>query len=106
MEWRKLLKFQDDVISQAVDYVSSMGVFYYAAVGNNGNSFSNISNTYIGDWNPIGVLNSYDYTFAHKFSNETGYLNPIKFTRDGIERVFTLFYSEPLGAVNMDLDFF
>jgi hypothetical protein len=99
--------FQDDMIAQAVDYVSSKGVFFYAAAGINGNSFSGVKNTYIGDWNPGFDFNSYEYPDAHRFSNETGYLNPLKITTSDVgETIFTLHYSEPLGAVKIDLDFF
>jgi Uncharacterized protein conserved in bacteria len=98
--------FQDDIIAQAVDYVSSKGVFFYSYAGNNGNSFSGVKNTYIGDWNPEDFID-YEYNNAHRFSNETGYLNPLKITTSDVgETIFTLHYSEPLGAVKIDLDFF
>jgi hypothetical protein len=102
--------FQDDIVAQAIDYVSSNGVFFYSTAGNFGNSPSGVKNAYYGEYDPSQVgLNSLEYSDAHKFSDEYEYLNPINtpdLDHKSDEVLYVLHYSEPLGNVRIDLDFF
>jgi len=90
--------FQDDIVSQAVTTVADAGVFYFSSAANNGNTHSNTSGTYEGDYNEFIDANGYNW---HVFSG-----TDIKNTIISGASVVTLQWSDPLGASANDYDLY
>ena len=92
--------FQDDIISQAVNTVTSQGVLYFSAAGNDGNFNDGTSGVWEGDYNgqlvPVG---GGEYWEFHHFA-EGDWANRIVADNG----CYTLFWSDPLGASGNDYD--
>lgn len=91
--------FQDDIISQAVNTVTSQGVLYFSSAGNSGNFNDGTSGVWEGDYkgiaSPVG-----GYSSVHDFSGGD-WANLI--TYDGSD-CYTLFWSDPLAGSANDYD--
>jgi len=92
--------FQDDVISQAVNTVTSNGVLYFSSAGNSGNKNDGQSGVWEGDYNSTASIIT-GYSSVHDFGGGDR-LNRITMRSSA----FTLFWSDPLGGSSNDYDFF
>ncbi|MHB8811066.1 MAG: S8 family peptidase, partial [Desulfobulbaceae bacterium] len=93
--------FQDDIISQAVNTVTSRGVLYFSSAGNAGNLNDGTSGAWEGDYNPIPTSGG-DYATVHDFGGGD-WADQITYDSTGC---FTLFWSDPLGGSANDYDLF
>ncbi|MDS4025681.1 MAG: S8 family serine peptidase, partial [Candidatus Contendobacter sp.] len=95
--------FQDDIISQAVNTVTTSGALYFSSAGNSGNLNDGTAGVWEGDYVGIAlpaVLGG--YVDAQNFGGGQNY-NVI--TKDS-PSVFILQWSDPLGASTNDYDLF
>ena len=93
--------FQDDVISQAVNTVTAAGVLYFSSAANSGNLHSGTSGTWEGDYVDGGDPVGWEGAHFHAFVSGV-YLN--KITKPS--NIYTLFWSDPLGASTNDYDLY
>ncbi|MCL7487095.1 MAG: S8 family serine peptidase [Desulfobulbaceae bacterium] len=93
--------FQDDIISRAVNTVTSQGVLYFSAAGNGGNLNDGTSGVWEGDYRPYSIVIDGQLAEVHDFGGGD-WTNRI--TRDA--GCYTLFWSDPLGASNNDYDLY
>jgi hypothetical protein len=97
--------FQDGVVAQAVQTVTSNGVLYFSSAGNNGNAASGTSSTWVGDF--VSSVTNTDYGAELEFApglTENEILIPAYQTPYVV--VAGLFWSDPLGASTNDYDLF
>ena len=99
--------FQDDIISQAVNAVTSRGVLYFSAAGNAGNLNDGTSGAWEGNYNAIpSRIDSGDPNYPYDSMHDFGggdWVNQITYDGSGC---FTLFWSDPLGGSANDYDLF
>jgi len=91
--------FQDDIISQAVNTVTSQGVFYFSSAANFGNLNDGESGVWEGDFvsttpHPYGFL---CYYTLHDFVGDGHLTNEITSSSNEAVKSYTLFWSDPLG---------
>lgn len=99
--------FQDDIISQAVNTVTSNGVLYFSSAANFGNLNDGQSGVWEGDF--IGTAHSYgfiEYYEIHDFTGSGQVTNEITSSSSGDSKAYTLFWSDPLGASSNDYALF
>jgi len=94
--------FQDDVISKAVNTVTSNGVLYFSSAGNSGNKNDGQSGVWEGDYQPLS--NPYPFLFhssVHNFGggDTTNQINKAS-------GAYTLFWADPLGDSSNDYDLY
>ena len=94
--------FQDDVISRAVNTVTSNGVLYFSSAGNSGNKNDGQSGAWEGDYQPSS--NPFGFLFHASVHNFGGGDRLNRITR--YSRAFTLFWADPLGRSSNDYDFY
>ena len=98
--------FQDDIISQAVNYVSSKGVLYFSAAGNDGNFNDHTAQVWEGNYHASSAVPSSMpglYTTVNNFGGgdvTNGLTENTSFI------VLNLFWADPLGHSNNDYDLF
>ncbi len=95
--------FQDGLVAQAVNQVTSEGALYFSAAGNSGNFDHGSSGTWEGDFvdgGPVSGAVTGRGGRIHSFGSNT--YDPI--TKGGMDAV--LFWSDPLGASTNDYDLF
>jgi uncharacterized repeat protein (TIGR01451 family) len=97
--------FQDGVVAKAVSTVTSHGVMYFSAAGNDGNLKYNTSSTWEGDFLDGGAAPA---PVNVKPGNIHGYTTNINanMIRDVGSAWITLFWTDPLGASTNDYDLF
>ncbi|MCI5223571.1 MAG: hypothetical protein D3924_13105 [Candidatus Electrothrix sp. AR4] len=97
--------FQDDIISQAVNTVTSNGVLYFSSVGNAGNLTNSTSKVWEGDYfGSASVPEALtDYATALDFGGGD-VTNAI--TNNNPEMILNLFWADPLGASSNDYDLY
>ncbi len=96
--------FQDGIVAQAIDAVSTNGVLYFSAAGNEGNVDSGTAATWEGDFvdggaatGPVGGKGGNVHSFGSANYN----------TVEGINEVgVVLMWSDPLGGSGNDYDLF
>lgn len=99
--------FQDDILSQAVNTVTSQGVLYFSSAGNSGNLNDNTSGVWEGNYNGQMVYAGDDqngvpqYIELHNFAGGD-WSNQIVSDAG----CYTLFWSDPLGASGNDYDLY
>ncbi|MHB8811067.1 MAG: S8 family peptidase [Desulfobulbaceae bacterium] len=93
--------FQDDIISQAVNSVTSRGVLYFSAAGNAGNLNDGTSGAWEGNYSPTASQIE-GYSTMHSFG-AGDWANRITYDGSGC---FTLFWSDTLGGSTNDYDLF
>ena len=94
--------FQDGVIAQAVNDVTTDGALYFSSAANDGNLTSGTSGTWEGDFNPAGPAGSPlppSYTL-HSFGTQN--FDRLTFATNDV----TLHWSDPLGNSTNDYDLF
>jgi len=99
--------FQDDIISQAVNTVTSNGVLYFSSAANFGNLNDGQAGVWEGDF--IGTAHSYgfmEYYEIHDFTGSGQVTNEITSSSSGDSKAYTLFWSDPLGASSNDYALF
>jgi len=97
--------FQDDIISQAVNTVTSNGVLYFSSAGNSGNLNDGQSGVWEGDYN--GTAHSYGflgYPTIHDFGGGDT-INQIT-AANSVSNEYTLFWSDELGSSSNDYDLY
>ncbi len=95
--------FQDQVISQAVSTVSSLGVLYFSSARNSGSKDKNTSGTWEGDFVDGGAATvGSKPARVHSFSGTI--FNSVT-SAASTDRV-DLFWADPLGASTNDYDLF
>ena len=94
--------FQDGIIAQAVNSVTTGGALYFSAAGNSGNLDSGTSGTWEGDFADGGAAASpiSESGRLHSFGN----YNYNVVTSAGLS--IDLFWADPLGASTNDYDLF
>ena len=103
--------FQDGILAQAVNTVTTNGALYFSAAGNNGNKDDGTSGVWEGDFlsgGPVGVpITASDPTGnLHNFgtaAHSTNYDTAIGIPNNS---PVILFWSDPLGASTNDYDLF
>ena len=106
--------FQDGIIAQAVNDVTTDGALYFASQGNNGSLAKNSSCVYEGDFNDAGSLpftggskNGTVHNFGAVSKPEIGDSLISFFTAaDGVDNRYILDWSDPIGASSNDYDLF
>jgi hypothetical protein len=95
--------FQDDVIAQAVQFVTNAGVLYFSSAGNSGNLNDGESGVWEGNYAPTTMRPAFvaGYPDIHLF----GAANNNLITVDP-PRFITLQWSDPLNASGNDYDLF
>ena len=96
--------FQDDVISQAVNTVTTAGAIYFSSAGNSGNLNDATSGVWEGDFVDGGTLALVPGGRVHDFGG--GAVSNQLVQIGGGQRPVTLKWSDPLGASNNDYDLF
>ena len=96
--------FQDDVISQAVNTVTTAGAIFFSSAGNSGNLNDGTSGVWEGDFADGGTLTLVPGGRVHDFGG--GVVNNQLTQIGGGQRPVTLKWSDPLGASNNDYDLF
>ena len=98
--------FQDQVIAQAVNTVSAMGVLYFSCARNSGNLDSNMSSTWQGDFYSGKSVAGYgvELDFAH--GSEPSPVTEEEILSGGYDFEADLFWSDPLGASSNDYDLY
>jgi subtilisin family serine protease len=94
--------FQDGVIAQAVNDVTTDGALYFSSASNDGNLTNGTSGTWEGDFNPAGPAGSPlppGYTL-HSFGTQN--FDRLTFGTNDV----TLHWSDPLGNSTNDYDLF
>ena len=92
--------FQDGIIAQAIEAVTSAGAVYFSAAGNFGNLSMGTSGVWEGDYRPIpapAVVGSFD---AHDFGGGVAANRITADSRFG----FSLSWSDPQGGSSNDYD--
>lgn len=101
--------FQDSIVAQAVNYVTASGGLYFSSAGNEGSVQRNTASAWEGDFNDAGSTyvvpgNSKSGT-VHNFGTLAAPVNGnILLSSSGF--VYSLDWSDPLGASNNDYDLF
>lgn len=107
--------FQDGIIAQAVNTVTTNGALYFSAAGNNGNRDDGTSSVWEGDFlsggqvGPVIYTNYFPAPPSGKVHNFGTMANPTNYdTAIGIYNPTTivLFWSDPLGKSTNDYDLF
>ncbi len=93
--------FQDDIISQAVNAVTANGALYFSSAGNSGNLNDGTSGVWEGDYVPTTLPN---FPGAEVQDFGGGQSSNI-ITKDS-PALFTLQWSDPLGASTNDYDLY
>jgi hypothetical protein len=98
--------FQDQVIAQAVNTVSAMGVLYFSCARNSGNLDSYNSCTWEGDFYNGGAIGNYGEALDFSQGTETSpvWENPI--LSGGYDFEADLFWTDPLGGSANDYDLY
>ncbi|MBU6401455.1 MAG: S8 family serine peptidase [Verrucomicrobia bacterium] len=93
--------FQDDILAQAVNTVTTGGTLYFSAASNSGNANAGTSQTWEGDFSDGGqTIPGTEPGRVHSF-NGTNYNLII----NGAE-LMSLFWADPIGASTNDYDLF
>jgi len=100
--------FQDGIIAQAVDTVAAAGVFYFASAGNNGSRSYGTSSVWEGDFGPGTPAPPPLPPGTQTFSLGSGlYGQPAgEIFLASPNRLYTLYWSDPLGQSANDYDLF
>lgn len=101
--------FQDSIVAQAVNYVTASGGLYFSSAGNEGNVARNTASAWEGDFNDVGSVfvvpgNSKGGT-VHNFGTAVTPVNG-NILLSSSSFVYTIDWSDPLGASNNDYDLF
>ncbi len=100
--------FQDSIVARAVNYVTESGGLYFSSAGNQGSVQRNTSSVWEGDFKDGGTLTIPGNTktgTVHDFSSTaTPILGNIILSNGGF--VYTVDWSDPLGASTNDYDLF
>ncbi|HST23330.1 MAG TPA: S8 family serine peptidase, partial [Blastocatellia bacterium] len=100
--------FQDSIVAQAVNYVTASGGLYFSSAGNQGSVQRNTSSVWEGDFKDGGTLTIPGNTktgTVHDFSSTaTPILGNIILSNGGF--VYSVDWSDPLGASTNDYDLF
>jgi len=98
--------FQDQVIAQAVNTVSAMGVLYFSCARNSGNLDSLMSSTWQGNYYDGGSAGQYGEFLDFSQGTQSP---PVKYNTilaGGYDFRADLFWSDPLGASTNDYDLY
>jgi hypothetical protein len=98
--------FQDAVVAQAVNTVTTAGVLYFSSAGNSGNFNDQTSSVWEGDFLDGGPV-SWNGTVmgtAHRFFAPNAILNPASV--QGPSQTAALFWSDPLQGSSNDYDLY
>lgn len=104
--------FQDQVVAQAVQTVTSNGVLYFSSARNSGNLDSIQSSTWEGDFTGVGPYTTpqgqtYGYEYWNSFSGLSGgSASENTILTGGYDFDVDLFWSDPLGASTNDYDLY
>lgn len=93
--------FQDDIISQAVNTVTSQGVLYFSSAGNAGNKSDGTAGVWEGDFRGFPVVLEGTVYTANDFGGGDLFN---RITDDA--GCYSLFWSDRLGASNNDYDLY
>ncbi|GAB4337612.1 MAG: S8 family serine peptidase [Desulfobulbaceae bacterium] len=93
--------FQDDIISQAVNTVTSQGVLYFSAAGNAGNLNDGTSGVWEGNYRGMPIIIGGSLAEVHDFGGGD-WANTIAADAG----CYTLFWSDPLGRSGNDYDLY
>jgi len=93
--------FQDDILSQAVNTVTSQGVLYFSSAGNGGNLNKGTSGVWEGNYSALPVTIDGSFAEVHNFGG--GDIANRIISDAGC---YTLFWSDPLGRSNNDYDLY
>lgn len=93
--------FQDDILSQAVNTVTSQGVLYFSSAGNAGNWNNGTSGVWEGNYSGLPITIDGDFAEVHNFGG--GDIANRIISDAGC---YTLFWSDPLGRSNNDYDLY
>ncbi len=100
--------FQDSIVARAVNYVTDSGGLYFSSAGNQGSVQRNTASAWEGDFKDGGTLTIPGNTktgTVHDFSSTaTPILGNIILSNGGF--VYSLDWSDPLGASTNDYDIF
>ena len=100
--------FQDDILSQAVNKVTASGAWYFSSAGNEGSTVKNTASVWEGDFTDVGstpFAGSLKQGTVHNFGTLASPVNgDIILTNGGF--VYSLSWSDPLGASANDYDLF
>lgn len=102
--------FQDGIIAQAVNSVTTNGVLYFSSASNAGNEDSVTSGTWEGDFLDSGDVNDPSLPansgHVHSFGNGALYDTVIANGPGGDDLRVDLFWSDPLGGSSNDYDLY
>lgn len=106
--------FQDGIIAQAVEEVTSRGVLYITSAGNSGNLNNGTSGVWEGDYvattlpTPLDGMGLSAHLFTPGTANLGGSGNSNEITEQELNDapLFTLQWADPFGASGNDYDFF
>ena len=98
--------FQDQVIAQAVNTVSDMGVVYLSCAANSGNRDSAMSSTWEGNFYPGRAIAGYGLALDFSKGTQTNAVSEDAILAEGQDFRADLFWSDPLGASTNDYDLF
>ncbi len=93
--------FQDGVIAQAVNTVTSQGVLYFSSAGNAGNLNDGTSGVWEGDYRSMVINIDGGLADVHNFGGGD-WANRITLDNG----CYTLFWADPLGGSNNDYDLY
>ncbi len=99
--------FQDGMVAQAVNYVTTKGALYFASAGNSGSLAKHTSGVFEGDFNDAGSLpftGSSKTGAIHNFGTVSSPVNGDIITVQG--NLYNLHWSDPLGKSVNDYDLF
>jgi hypothetical protein len=111
--WSDESPFQDGIIAQAVNTVTTNGALYFSAAGNNGNLDDGTSSVWEGNFLNGGAvtgsgspITNYDTGSFHNFGTVANQTNYDIATNVYNPTTIVLFWSDPLGASTNDYDLF
>ena len=99
--------FQDGIVAQAVNYVTSAGAMYFASAGNSGSLAKGTSGVFEGDFKDAGSLpfsGSTKTGTIHNFGTVSSPVNGDIITIQG--NLYNLNWSDPMGKSANDYDLF
>ncbi len=101
--------FQDGIVAQAVDAVTSSGALYFSSAGNSGSLAKGTSGVFEGDFNDAGSLPFNGGTKSgtiHNFGTVSSPLNGDIISLVSPFQIYNLTWSDSYGASSNDYDLF
>jgi subtilisin family serine protease len=101
--------FQDQVIAQAINTVTAMGVLYFSSARNSGNLYSLTSSTWEGDFVSAGYYqldNAYEEEVLNFAPSGQKVASENSILAGGYDFEADLFWTDPLGGSTNDYDLY